>query len=155
MTKDSDEMIETLIGMPDSHCYEVRVSEKGVQLFEVWGQDDDLRMKRVGRFCPVLFWFAMCAVLQQARACKEPMRPLSFGSKIYRISRLWGKELLVLLWGLDSSGDALRETVVRNWFGLKREERWWLHTMAAAQGAKPGKGWRGAIALGLQLDPVQ
>ena len=48
---------------------------------------------------------------------------------------------------------------IRNWLGLKPEERWWLYTMtAAATGLahQQGMGWRGALrqalCFGTRLD---
>src|ERR1019366_4206904 len=41
---------------------------------------------------------------------------------------------------------------IRNWLGLKPEERWWLYTMtAAATGLahQQGLGWRGALRQAL------
>ena len=41
---------------------------------------------------------------------------------------------------------------IRNWLGLKPEERWWLYTMtAAATGLahQAGMGWRGALRQAL------
>jgi hypothetical protein len=41
---------------------------------------------------------------------------------------------------------------VRNWLGLKPEERWWLHTMTAAAtgyASQEGRGWRNALHYAL------
>ena len=74
---------------------------------------------------------------------------------------LLGKELLVLLWAIELPGVTPEEIAVaiRNWLGLKSEERWWLYTMtAAATGLshQQGMGWRGALrqalCFGTRLD---
>ena len=50
------------------------------------------------------------------------------------VQRLLGKELLVLVWAVeqDEVGEEATLVAVRNWLGLKPEERWWLYTMTAA-----------------------
>jgi hypothetical protein len=70
------------------------------------------------------------------------------------VQRLLGKELLVLMWAVEHP-DVTEERVavaVRNWLGLKPEERWWLYTMtAAATGLahQVGLGWRDALRSAL------
>ena len=70
------------------------------------------------------------------------------------VQRLFGKELLVLLWAVELP-DVKPEEVgvaIRNWLGFKPEERWWLYTMtAAATGLahQAGLGWRGALRQAL------
>ena len=63
------------------------------------------------------------------------------------MQRLFGKELLVLLWA-SRLPDVRPEEIgvaIRNWLGLKPEERWWLYTMtAAAPGWRIRRGWAGA-----------
>jgi hypothetical protein len=70
------------------------------------------------------------------------------------MQRLFGKELLVLLWAIEQSDVSPEEIAVgiRNWLGLKPEERWWLYTMtAAATGLahQTGMGWRDALRRAL------
>ena len=70
------------------------------------------------------------------------------------MQRLFGKELLVLLWAVERPDVKPEEIAVaiRNWLGLKPEERWWLYTMtAAATGLahQSGMGWRGALRQAL------
>jgi len=70
------------------------------------------------------------------------------------VQRLLGKELLVLLWAVEAPDVTDEEIAVaiRNWYGLKPEERWWLYTMtAAATGLahQAGMGWRAALRQAL------
>ena len=74
------------------------------------------------------------------------------------ISRLLGKELVLLAWAIEDADPALIPQAIRNWHGLAPEERWWLFTMTnAATGhalAGRGKGWRKAVRFALTENPV-
>ena len=74
------------------------------------------------------------------------------------VSRLLGKELVLLAWAIEEADPALTPTAIKNWLGLVPEERWWLYTMTSAatghalQGR--GKGWRKAVRYALTENPV-
>ncbi|WP_295587231.1 DUF3780 domain-containing protein [uncultured Lamprocystis sp.] len=74
------------------------------------------------------------------------------------VSRLLGKELVLLAWAIEEADPALIPAAIRNWLGLVPEERWWLYTMTSAatghaiQGR--GKGWRKAVRYALTENPV-
>jgi hypothetical protein len=73
-----------------------------------------------------------------------------WGADETAVQRLFGKELLVLLWAVEAPDIRPEEieAAIRNWLGLKPEERWWLYTMtAAATGLahQSGLGWRCAL----------
>jgi len=74
------------------------------------------------------------------------------------LSRLFGKELVLLAWAIEDADPALVPVAVRNWLGLAPEERWWLFTMtnAATGHAISGrnKGWRKAVRFALTENPV-
>lgn len=74
------------------------------------------------------------------------------------ISRLLGKELTLLAWGVEEADAGLIPAGVQNWLGLKPEERWWLFTMTNAATGHAihdrGKGWRRAIRYALTENPV-
>lgn len=72
------------------------------------------------------------------------------------IERLYGKELILLLWGIEDSDPALIPTAIRNWMGLSPEERWWLFTMANASTGfyAQKRGWRIAIRYALTDNPI-
>lgn len=77
-----------------------------------------------------------------------------WGADETAVQRLLGKELLVLLWAIEQLDVSPEEIAVgiRNWLGLKPEERWWLYTMtAAATGLahQAGMGWRDALRRAL------
>lgn len=74
------------------------------------------------------------------------------------VSRLLGKELVLLAWAIEEADPALIPAAVKNWLGLVPEERWWLFTMTCAatghaiQGRN--KGWRKAVRYALTENPV-
>ena len=74
------------------------------------------------------------------------------------LSRLFGKELVLLAWAIEDADPGLISTAIRNWLGLTPEERWWLFTMTnAATGhaiTGRGKGWRKAVRFALTENPV-
>lgn len=74
------------------------------------------------------------------------------------VSRLFGKELVLLAWAIEDADPGRIPTAVVNWLGLLPEERWWLYTMtnAATGQALRGKntGWRVAIRFALCDNPL-
>ena len=72
------------------------------------------------------------------------------------IDKLLGKELMVLLWGIEHNDPSGIPTALRNWIGLLPEERWWLYTMtnASTGGIHDKKGWRMALRYALCENPV-
>lgn len=148
------------------HGYLVRLTrgrDAKAQVFEVFGR---LPTEREPQWAPETI--LRCEVIRavwdevspEARAefnrrLKEEDKPAGrWGADETQVQRLFGKELLVLLWAVESS-DAKPEEIgvaIRNWLGLKPEERWWLYTMtAAATGLahQAGMGWRGALRQAL------
>lgn len=70
------------------------------------------------------------------------------------LSRLFGKELVLLRWVVEDANPALVPTAIRNWLGLSPEERRWLFPMtnAATGHAISGRdrGWRKAVRFALR-----
>jgi hypothetical protein len=74
-----------------------------------------------------------------------------------KVERLLGKELLVLAWAIEECDPSLYGNAIRNWTGLRPEERWWLYTMTAAASGRPedaGVGWRKALRFALTENPL-
>lgn len=75
-----------------------------------------------------------------------------------KLDRLLGKELCVLAWAIEKAPEDLIPVALKNWIGLKPEERWWLFTMTAAAtgSAEDGEiGWRKALRYALTENPVK
>ena len=92
------------------------------------------------------------------RLRKMNIRPGKWKMGSTPISRLFGKELVLLAWAIEDADPALIPVAVQNWLGLAPEERWWLFTMtnAATGHAITGrnKGWRKAVRFALTENPV-
>lgn len=73
------------------------------------------------------------------------------------VNYLFGKELMVLLWGIEDTDPSLIPIAIRNWRGLMPEERWWLYTMTNASTGKmyDNRGWRKALRFALCENPVR
>jgi hypothetical protein len=85
------------------------------------------------------------------------MKATQFKAGDNHVARLFGKELLLLAWGIEDADPSLVPNAIQNWRGLVPEERWWLYTMTAAQTAHYAKhnvGWRRAIRYALTENPV-
>jgi uncharacterized protein DUF3780 len=99
------------------------------------------------------------------RRLKQAGKPMGrFGAEETAVQRLLGKEMLVLLWAIEQHDVSEEETAaaVRNWLGLKPEERWWLYTMTGAATGyahQVGLGWRralrDALCFGTRKDAFQ
>jgi len=144
------------------HAFLVRLS-KGkagkAQVFEVFGRAPDpgerewapetiLRCE-----LPRATWDAVSGEVRAEfnRRLKSEDKPVGrWGADDSAVQRLLGKELLVLLWAIEQDNVSEEEPAVaiRNWLGLKPEERWWLYTMTAAATGfahQAGMGWRNAL----------
>jgi hypothetical protein len=148
------------------HGYLVRLTkgrDAKVQVFEVFGR---LPTDREPLWAPETIMRCEAArevwdiVSPEARAefnrrLKVEEKPVGrWGADETAVQRLFGKELLVLLWAVEAPEVKPEEIAVaiRNWLGFKPEERWWLYTMtAAATGLahQTGMGWRGALRQAL------
>jgi hypothetical protein len=73
------------------------------------------------------------------------------------VERLLGKEMMLLLWGIEKCDIKCVDTAARNWLGLSREERWWLFTMTNANTGTHldgNIGWRVAVRYALAENPI-
>lgn len=79
------------------------------------------------------------------RLAEDKLPKGKFGMGANALSRLFGKELLVLLWTLEQVSKAYAQTALRNWKTLMPEERWWLYARTAAA----PKSWKKALRAAL------
>src|SRR5699024_11349058 len=70
-----------------------------------------------------------------------------FKAGVNPVDRLLGKEMVLLMWAIEDSDPQLIPVAMKNWFGLSKEERWWLFTMtnAITGHVDDKRGWRKAI----------
>ncbi len=76
---------------------------------------------------------------------------------VNRLERLLGKELLVLAWAVEHAAPETIPNAIRNWIGLRPEERWWLYSATAAATGFPEQGdigWRKALRFALTENPL-
>jgi hypothetical protein len=76
---------------------------------------------------------------------------------VNKVERLLGKELLVLAWAVEKASPEAVPNAIRNWVGLRPEERWWLFTVTAAATGLPEDGdvgWRKALRFALTENPL-
>lgn len=148
------------------HCYLVQVpkaSKDTVDLFEVygrpplatenaWAPEVTLRAQ-----LPKAKWDAVSGEVRlefNRRLKAEKKRTGSWAQGSNGLARLLGKELLVLVWAVEQEDVSVEQcdVALRNWLGLKPEERWWLYTMTAASTGfahQVGLGWRDALTKAL------
>lgn len=124
--------------------------------FDLGAEDDKLRV-----VLPLSKWEEIAeAVATEFNNSLRRMnlKPGRWKSGQTSLSRLFGKELCLLAWAIEDADPSLVPYAVRNWLGLRPEERWWLFTMtnAATGHAITGrnKGWRKAIRFALTENPV-
>lgn len=110
---------------------------------------------------PKLKWDDIAEAVQiefNQRLRQQGMKPGKWKAGGTPVSRLLGKELVLLAWSIEDADPSLIPVAVRNWLGLAPEERWWLYTMtnAATGHAITGrnKGWRKAVRYALTENPV-
>lgn len=86
------------------------------------------------------------------RLRKKKIKTSSWTNGKNQVDRLLGKELCVLAWAIERLSKDNVQLALKNWLGLRPEDRWWLFSMAARStdiDLKRGYGWR--IALGYAL----
>jgi Protein of unknown function (DUF3780) len=74
-----------------------------------------------------------------------------------QVERLLGRELCVLAWAIEAAPKETIPNAIRNWSGLKPEERWWLFAMAASMTGTSldvDIGWRKALRVALTENPT-
>lgn len=109
---------------------------------------------------PKWLWQRVAPYLAQEfnyRLEKEGFKKAKWKEGQNPVHRLFGKELVVLLWALeDCVDDSQVPVAIVNWQGLRPEERWWLYgvTNAATGRVDDRKGWRMALKYALLENPV-
>jgi hypothetical protein len=74
-----------------------------------------------------------------------------------QVERLLGREICVLAWAIEAAPKEAIPNAIRNWSGLKPEERWWLFAMAASMTGTSQDvdvGWRKALRVALTENPT-
>jgi hypothetical protein len=124
--------------------------------FALGNEDDKMRV-----ILPRTKWLGIAEAVQaefNRRLKRNGMKVTRWKTGETPVSRLLGKEMVLLAWAIEDADPALIPVAIKNWLGLAPEERWWLFTMtnAATGHAVSGrnKGWRKAVRYALTENPV-
>lgn len=127
---------------------------------------DRLEIRRIDRSVRVLLthqqWHAIAQPVLQtfnARLKQQGAHAARWKQSATLLSWNFGRELVVLAWGIELADPSLVSAAVRNWQGLLPEERRWFYTMVqrfpdAATLLGRGRAWRRALFALLTENPV-
>ena len=90
------------------------------------------------------------------RLKEEGLSKGNYDDNLVPLERLFGKELVLILWAIEDAEVAAIDLAIKNWLGLSPEERWWLFTMTNASTGhySDNRGWRIALRYALTENPV-
>lgn len=120
------------------------------------GMPDSLERCRLGQDV----WNAVRKELERVlndRLKEKKLTTSRWKSGKNQVERLLGRELCVLLWAIEAAPKETIPNAIRNWSGLKPEERWWLFAMAASMTGTSEDvdvGWRKALRVALTENPT-
>ncbi|MCP4698690.1 MAG: DUF3780 domain-containing protein [Gammaproteobacteria bacterium] len=139
------------------HCFVVEIPHGRGQLVtitEYFGDTEEIELKERA-VLPREYWQAIAPETKRIfneRLKANKLRPSTWKLGENKLERLLGKELLVLVWTVEKAALEEIPIAIKNWAGLKPEERWWLYTMTAASAGNVGdshRGWRRALRYAL------
>lgn len=107
-------------------------------------------------------WEAICEPVRAVfnlRLKANKRKPGKWHSGVNYLAPHYGKELVLLGWGLEDAPADRTDAVFKNWRGLAPEERWWLYSTANApfsHNSRKGRGigWRKALSIALSENPL-
>ncbi len=137
--------------------YEPEITVEGLQMrFLGPGYTGKVRLSRTR--WDLLERYLRSEFNQRLRASKASTKSISWKQGLNYVHRLFGKELMVLLWAMEEADPNRANQAVENWLGLRPEERWWLYTITNAATGHPengrGRGWRKALRFALTENPI-
>jgi len=107
-------------------------------------------------------WEAICEPVRAVfnlRLKENKRKPGKWHAGVNYLAPHYGKELVLLGWGLEDAPTDRTDAVFKNWRGLAPEERWWLYSTANApfsHNSRKGRGigWRKALSIALSENPL-
>ncbi len=150
----------------EQHHFVVSVGRAGsdVQIHEVFHENESGPQLDGANLRCVLTWDrwiridAFVADEFNRRLRDQRIRTQRWKTGLNPVSRLLGKELVLLAWAIEMAEPEQAASALANWQGLAPEERWWLYTMTAAQTGHAWRGrergWRRALQFALCENPV-
>jgi len=142
---------------------EVPTARSGtVRLWEVRQTVDDRLVRLPRAELNRTQWDEIVPTMEQAfnrQLTEDGLRPGKFrrvGETRLALSNL-GKEMMVLVWAIESLAETDLSVVRASWLQLHRIERWWLFNMTVAVNGdlnNRGHGWRLALMYALSARPA-
>jgi hypothetical protein len=107
-------------------------------------------------------WGGICEPVRAVfnlRLKENKRKPGKWHTGVNYLAPHYGKELVLLGWGLEDAPADRTDAVFKNWRGLAPEERWWLYSTANApfsHNSRKGRGigWRKALSIALSENPL-
>jgi hypothetical protein len=150
----------------EPHHFVVAIGRSGsdVQIYEVFQEDEQGPQLDAANLRCVLSWDRWARIEEfvaaefNRRLREQRIKTSRWKTGVNTVSRLLGKELVLLAWAIEEAEPDQVASAIANWQGLAPEERWWLYTMTAAQTGHAlrgrGRGWRHALRFALCENPV-
>jgi hypothetical protein len=150
----------------EPHHFVVSIGRSGadVQIYEVFREDEEGPQLDAANLRCVLTWDRWVRINEfvaeefNRRLCEQRIKTGRWKTGVNPVSRLLGKELVLLVWAIEEAEPDQVASAIANWQGLAPEERWWLYTMTAAQTGHAlrgrGRGWRHALQFALCDNPI-
>ncbi|MBS0652530.1 MAG: DUF3780 domain-containing protein [Verrucomicrobia bacterium] len=144
-------------GTPHFRVEIPRNQGKPVVIYEDFGLTEEQCTELKRAALPRAIWSKIAKDLAadfnlRLKARKLPVGAWTTGT--VKVERILGKELCVLAWAVESflKHDPEIEQAIARWKALRPEERWWLFTMAAAEGGlseQVHSRWRTALRVAI------
>lgn len=141
-----------------------RAKDKEVRIFErtKWldgEQEIDYRHDKVKVLLPPAKWEKIKDTIAKEFNPRLKIKNYKAGAWVAGktpVHRLLGKELVLIAWVIADCDPTNIDSALKNWLGLRPEERWWLYTMtnATSGNVDDNFGWRKAIRYALTENPV-
>ncbi len=119
------------------------------------GKDNQLKMRISKKKWDAVVKDMTAEFNTRLRAEKKPVGKFVTGGT--PVERMFGKEMMVLLWAIEDCDLSCIPTAVARWKGLRPEERWWLYMMTNADSAGSddnSHGWRAALRFAICDKPI-
>jgi len=124
----------------DPHCFTVTISGPAnpvviTENFGLRGGNDGVPESVVRCSVSYLVWSGIANEAKRELNYRLEEKKLAVGrwlAGITKVERRIGLELCVLAWAVEAAPTEMIPNAIRNWVGLRPDERWWLFKRAAS-----------------------